>query len=389
MASPQKTMFGDDADTPQSTPAKTMFGDSAETPRHGATGSWEGFGEGFKEAVTAPFKGENWKSITDNPIVNPIRSQMETPDLMTPSNASELASSGKLPSPYQAGGMVANTVMAGTPEAIRSGSRVVPFSRIGAGISAAAPDVTEGAVRALPFVGKPLVEGAKQAWAGLRAGIDAFHGPIQGPEIAPKGFVSPYPTLPYEKPTTSGRPDYGTRIPLPSGREAPILSFEKRNFIPLSFSDAPPVGNPGATLPSGSIVGPAAPSVANPPMPRGLPPRIPLWERAGASGEPNAGTPDASPIYPASPILESGHVIGPRPTLMAEPNRGTVVNGPAPSAPKPVITQPDLDTLNQQLRDSLKARGVSAPDVPASVRERANTSRAKFDENGKRNQLKK
>ena len=175
----------------------------------------------------------------------------------------------------------------------------------------------------------------------------------------------------------------------------PRPTFQGHDFTPPSFSNDAPVGNPGAVLPSGSIVGPAAPSVANPPLPRGLPPRTPLWERAGVPGTPNAGTPDAGPIYPASPILDSGHVVGPRPSLATEPNGGTVVNGqPLRVGPasgtggRPVISQPDLDTLNQQLRDSLKARGVGVPDTPASVRARANTNRAKFDENGVNKQLK-
>ncbi len=71
----------------------------------------------------------------------------------------------------------------------------------------------------------------------------------------------------------------------------------------------------------------------------------------------------------------------------APPVESRIVVPQGVTSGRPVISQPDLDTLNQQLRDSLKARGV-VPDAPASVRERANTSRAKFDENGKRNQLK-
>lgn len=140
--------------------------------------------------------------------------------------------------------------------------------------------------------------------------------------------------------------------------------FDRPDWIPPVIERAEPLGSPGSVLPSGSVVGPAPPSRTNPPVARGNAPRIPGWQRAGIQVSDSAPI-DASPIYPASPILESGHVIGPRPSLTGmSSSPGVVQNGPRVPVAEPI-------------------------DTPATVRDRANQSRAKFDENGKRNQLKK
>lgn len=317
------------------------------------------------------------------------------------------------------------------------------LAKVGAG--AAAFELIPGEAGRL-IVGYPLVKsGAGDVGRGLATGRDVFRGPMQGPEVAPKGFQSPYPTLPYEKPL----PALGPRPP-----------YRGEEFIPRTFEDTRTSGTPGGVLPSGRVVGPAPPSRINPPEPRGSGPRVPGWQQMPITGERPLPASEFSPTYPSTPILESGRVIGPRPTLDSPPNGATVVNGPqlvtskvatAPVSPAPLqsfgvprigqtageriaaISQSPEGTVGTRAEMMRQLRladqsGASAPekaaiirrfeapeytqrpdrpfvdprepqiiakplpsltaDTPATVRARANASRAKFDENGKRNQLK-
>lgn len=363
--------------------------------RHGATGSWGGLVEGAADAVSAPFKAENWKSLTDNPIVNPYLAQPH--DMVTPSDVKDI---GRMPSRYEVGNMAGNAVMAGAPEILGSGMdaalprpvnladgdvRSPGFgSRIVAGVKAGGPDVAKGIAQvggaglldmATPssarmvtgFGTLPLVRsGLRDIGRGVRSGMGEFRGPAYGPEIAPKGFVSPYDTFSkYEPPM----PPIGPRQvnTLPSGRMAPVLPFSGPEFTPTALDRQPSVGKPGAVLPSGSIVGPASPSRVNPPEPRGNAPRVPLRVQIGISNAqgPEA-LPDLSPIYPSGGILPSGRVAGPVALPRGEPNPNAVVlNGMRPEP----VTNAKFDT-------------------PGTIKSRVNQSRAKFDANGKRNQLK-
>lgn len=254
-----------------------------------------------------------------------------------------------------------------TSGALRGGGRaaIIPIDFKGIPVPASLAGGGMGSLAGYPFGTTGRVVGA-----GVGATLPFVRGAVEGGRRAGELFDL-------------------NRAPTPGPRPA----FQGHDFTPPIFGNEPPTGKPGAVLPSGSIVGPAAPSVTNPPLPRGLPPRTPLWDRAGVAGTPNAGTPDAAPIYSATPILDSGHVIGPRPTIAAEPNGGTVVSAPQSGVPqttsKPFISQLDLDTLNQQLRDSLKARGVPVADTPATIRERVNANRAKFGPDGVNNQVRK
>lgn len=207
----------------------------------------------------------------------------------------------------------------------------------------------------------PAVQDAAMAFNPYRKAVNLgtaivnnFRGPVQGPDVAPKGFVSPYDTFSkYEAPLT----------PAP-----PFQPVSRPDWTPPALERAEPVGRPGAVLPSGSVVGPASPSRINPPESRGNPPRVPQWQRMGIVGQPQAPVPDASPIYPNGGILPSGKVAGPVlvPRSEANPN-AVVLNGMPP-----------------------ERGGVSSAnaDTPKTAQSRVVQSRAKFDENGKRNQLK-
>ena len=273
-------------------------------------------------------------------------------------------------------------------------------------------------------IGDPEVQDAAMAFNPYKKALNLgtaiankFRAPVQGPEQSPPGYQSPYPTLPYEQ-------------PLPA--IGPRPAFQGQDFTPPVFDRSAPVGQPGAVLPSGSIVGPAPPSRVNPPEPRGNPPRASLTQRIGIPSAAGPGPlPDLSPIYPASPVLPSGRSFGPRPS--GDVNPGIVINGPirpplatgtnqvavpqltpiqppfasskeaavfSNSSPHagPYGTRATLGTQAEMMRQNRLARGLdapqaeplpaNAPDTPATARARANQNRQKFDPvTGQNNQL--
>lgn len=152
---------------------------------------------------------------------------------------------------------------------------------------------------------------------------------------------------------------------LPSGRLAPILPFQSRESFP------PPSG-PGSKLGQNPFAEPLDLAQLISGRQRGglhnaelMPPPIapnreaPLWQQYDVQ-------PHATPVPEFSSIpsdLPSGrYPVSSR--SFVDPRELSVI------APEPVEVSPGKDT-------------------PATVRDRAKTSRAKFDENGKRNQLKK
>lgn len=354
MASPVSKFGGVPVDTSQ----VSKFGGVPvdEDVRHGATGSWDGFGQGVKDAVKAPFDPKNWKSLTDNPMVKPFLNASQNNDILTPANRSNLDTAGKIPSPYQAGGMVANTVMAGTPEALKSGFEAVRppvlnlemgdtqtpgfASRVKTGVDAAAPDVSKGlgsmavggaAARFIPgpaimkeAMGIPsAIYGGRQIISGLKTGLDAFRGPENGPVTMPEGYKAPITPPRYEAPYTPAE------VP---PREAPVVYPAARNFDPTEGRV------PSSAPPAPTRSGPLLPPYEAPYVPVGVPPRP---------------APVQYPVQSFRPDIES--------RVIEQDTTPSIDMAPAP---------------------------VATPDTPASARARANNSRAKFDANGQRNQLK-
>lgn len=381
-----KTQFGDDADaaTVQSAGAKTQFGDDADVQRYGATGSWGGFAEGVKDAVTAPFKPENWKSLTDNPLVNPLRSEFETPDMMTPQNTANshaesadiqnrvnLARNGHMPvSPYEIGSGVTGAVMTGGPKAIlEGGGALIPkpinfaegdipvpgvVSRIGSGVRVAAPGVIKGTAKigaagaldmATPtgarmvtgFGTFPLIRsGIRDIGSGFRSGVSEFRGPQAGPEVAPKGYTPPYGVF------NEYRPPMPPPEPLPN--LGPQGMARQSIYTPAAHSPQP-INR--VSLPEG----------VNPPAGR--------------------QTPVASPPVVLSPSGSFGS--GPQSGFSSASVRPATADEIAfENAPRRIV-------------DPLESKIIvpSQPiDTPAAKRAAVTQSRAKFDANGKRNQLK-
>lgn len=344
----------DESGNPMSAPpnAAKVYLDDQGNPkspaRHGATGSWDGFGQGVKDAVTAPFKSKSWKSLTDNPIINPLRDQMASPDLLTPTNMSALNRSAKMPSPYEAGGMTANAVMAGTPEAVRSGVKaVIPspvrlapgdvptpgaFARAASAVKAGGPDIGKGlakigggaaAFETIPgeagklIVGYPLVRsGMRDIGTGFRSGVNELRGPVQGPSPMPARFK-----LPADYPESTGRPQdpvYTKDNPRPGPMRVEVSPRTVEEFMPSR----------GVSLPSGRTPGP----VPGPGEPGGPAPGpltrdkvLPVWNSVrGTSREVPEFTPQRA-------SLPSGRAPG----SMA---RGAQLSEEMRTAPKPQIT---------------------------------------------------
>ena len=90
----------------------------------------------------------------------------------------------------------------------------------------------------------------------------------------------------------------------------------------VSTPDIEPIRTP---LPSGRV-GPAPVSRTNPPPAPSLPPRTPMWQRAGTDVSPAPQNAPVEPIYPSG-ILPSGRTFG--------PNLGRDLRSPSPSSTAP------------------------------------------------------
>ncbi len=209
-------------------------------PRRGATGSWGGFTEGVKDAVSAPFKKENWKSLTDNPIVNPLRNQMETPDLATPENKARLnASSADLKnrqqliegghspvSPYEAGHGVASGVMAGAPNLLKEFGAGFREGWEAAGTKAKSTARGANAPwRKLPGPSTPTPQSTESIPSKLPSGRTpgGVSDPRTIPETKPPSTADKLPRWHMIRDQVKGKGPEASGIPgeLPSGRKVP------------------------------------------------------------------------------------------------------------------------------------------------------------------------
>ena len=119
---------------------------------------------------------------------------------------------------------------------------------------------------------------------------------------------------------------------------------------PAPTSTRPPAVEPvqGAALPSGRV-GPAPVSRINPPPAPSLPPRTPMWQRAGTDVSPAPPNAPVEPIYPSG-ILPSGRTFG--------PNLGRDLRSPSPSS-----TAPE----EARARSTLTPASPPMPVTPAGV----------------------
>jgi hypothetical protein len=217
-------------------------------------------------------------------------------------------------------------------------------SRAASGMKAAAPQVGKGlakigagatAFEAIPgeagrfIVGYPLVRsGMHDVGRGVSAGMEQFRGPVQGPEVAPKGFKSPYPTLPYENPTPS-------LIERPSGVTG------------------------GRPLPQSPSAGPSSPSV-----PSGPGPGYSGTQYPPATGR--GGLPQSPPVIISSPrapggpsfLMPSDYIKIPQSGPLVDPwNRFASVERPQPSSAQ----RPDYSQFVPPLPSGAPSSSVIEP----------------------------
>lgn len=392
--------------------------------RHGASGSWGGFTEGVKDAVTAPFKKENWKSLTDNPLVNPLRAQMETPDLLTPENMDKfnasnadtqrrihLVQGGKLPfSPYEAGQATGNTLMAGSPQAFKAAWEAIPAkqalmlapgdvpgpgfaARAKAAASAAGPDVGKGtakiagasamgyAASQLPIPGAALtgleigpgmmaVRGGRQILKGVKSGIEEFRGPVSGPAAAPKGYKATPLDLSADSLMDEGRAA-GERLSKMQSEKPPASA--DLSYKPLSRQSRPLTEDEIAFESSPKVLRPSTVPEIKPEV--APPQRIPIWKNLQSPKTPIPGAETAPvqstavhPSQSAAELLKTAGI-----TLDAVQNATPEQWGLIESHVGSAVDR------NAAIEQMLKM------ETPAEQAKRINSSRAKFNKNGQRN----
>lgn len=238
-------------------------------------GFWSGVGTG----MAAPVNPANWKSVTDNPIINGVKSMVWDPpfsdDKVVQAKAmADRINNGQSPlTPNQwgqtAGGMA--------DAALLYGAGQVPYGRIAEGVGAAAPDVAMGSAKlaagalahkVLPDVGGlgelyGAFKGIPQIGEGLKKGWEAFRGPEYGPPTMPKGYKIP-------KPPSHVMPEFsGLDQPVPTGGNVPPPPGRTIPGFPEDMVPAPPATGSADIVDTGALPRKAqapASAIAHPPF---------------------------------------------------------------------------------------------------------------------------